>query len=219
MNEIKAKTPLQDSGERTHFETGAMREIVQGKGRFDLLPLAEISNIVTQLNVDDYNAIFKALYVEERPPKEGELKEFEVRIIAQIYSQIYLFRKFGSYQTLLSTFHLGVILNAYKSGIEWDSIQALSSEYITFFFDTLWELAKHYENGALKYEARNWEKGLPLHSFIDSALRHLTKVMVGLKDEPHNIAFLWNIVCAMYTKVNHPLLDDFTVAGIEKNGE
>lgn len=57
MNKIKAKTPLQDSGERTHFETGAMREIVQGKGRFDLLPLAEISNIVTQLNVDDYNVI------------------------------------------------------------------------------------------------------------------------------------------------------------------
>lgn len=69
MNKIKAKTPLQDSGERTHFETGAMREIVQGKGRFDLLPLAEISNIVTQLNVDDYNVIFRALLTEERPPK------------------------------------------------------------------------------------------------------------------------------------------------------
>jgi hypothetical protein len=216
MNGIKAKSPLQDSGERTHFETGAMREIVQGKGRFDLLPLAEISNIVTQLNVDNYNEIFSTLLIEERPPKEGEL---EVRIIAQIYSQIYLFRKFGSYQMLLSTFHLGVILNAYKSGVKLDSIQALNSEYITFFFNTLWELAKHYENGALKYEARNWEKGLPLHSFIDSALRHLTKVMVGLEDEPHNIAFLWNIVCAMYTKVNHPSLDDFTIAGIKKNGE
>lgn len=219
MNKIKAKTPLQDSGERTHFETGAIREIVQGKGRFDLLPLAEISNIVTQLNVDDYNVIFRALLTEERPPKKGELDELEVRIIAQIYFQLNLFRKLGSYQTLLSTFHLGVILNAYKSGVKLDSIQTLNSEYTTFFFNTLWELAKHYENGALKYEARNWEKGLPLHSFIDSALRHLTKVMVGLEDEPHNIAFLWNIVCAMYTKVNHPSLDDFTIAGIKKNGE
>ena len=37
----------------------------------------------------------------------------------------------------------------------------------------LLRLARHYENGCKKYGDRNWEKGIPAHSFADSALRHL----------------------------------------------
>ncbi len=33
-------------------------------------------------------------------------------------------------------------------------------------------LAQHYENGAVKYGDRNWEKGQPLSSYVDSMLRH-----------------------------------------------
>ena len=36
------KTPIMDSGERTTFDTGAVRDMHEGKGRFDLMPLYEI---------------------------------------------------------------------------------------------------------------------------------------------------------------------------------
>lgn len=56
-------------------------------------------------------------------------------------------------------------------------------------------IAIHYEKGCLKYGDRNWEKGIPLHSFLDSAMRHLVKVMDGQNDENHAVACLWNMIC------------------------
>lgn len=63
----------------------------------------------------------------------------------------------------------------------------------------LWELAKHYERGALKYSDRNWEKGMPMSRFIDSASRHLAEFKMGLVDEPHLVSALWNLICALET--------------------
>lgn len=41
------------------------------------------------------------------------------------------------------------------------------------------EVSKHCEEGALKYGEHNVDKGIPLHSLLDSASRHLAKYMVG----------------------------------------
>jgi len=60
-------------------------------------------------------------------------------------------------------------------------------------------LAKHFENGARKYQERNWEKGIPTHRFIDSALRHLFQVLQGKTDEDHASAVAWNILCYIET--------------------
>lgn len=51
-------------------------------------------------------------------------------------------------------------------------------------WEALIEVSKHCEEGALKYGERNCEKGIPIHSLIDSAFRHLAKYMMGMKDEP-----------------------------------
>jgi dATP/dGTP diphosphohydrolase len=59
--------------------------------------------------------------------------------------------------------------------------------------EALIRLAKHYAAGALKYADRNWEKGLPLHSFIDSSFRHLIQFMAGDRSEDHLAAILWNV--------------------------
>ena len=61
-------------------------------------------------------------------------------------------------------------------------------------------LAKHFENGAKKYGERNWEKGLPLNSFVDSGYRHLLLYMAGEKDEDHLVACAWNFLCALDTR-------------------
>ena len=86
-------SPIKDSGDRTEFTTGAVRDMHEGKGRCDLLPMC-----------------------------------------------------------------------------------------------VLLRLARHYENGCKKYGDRNWEKGIPAHSFADSAMRHIFKYMDGQRDEDHLIA-------------------------------
>jgi hypothetical protein len=58
-------------------------------------------------------------------------------------------------------------------------------------------LARHFETGAVKYGERNWEKGIPINSFIDSAIRHILKYMDGQDDEDHLVAAAWNLMCAM----------------------
>ena len=104
---------IKDSGERTEFETGAVRDMHTGKGRYDLLPMCVIDR-----------------------------------------------------------------------------------------------LAKHYEAGALKYSDRNWEKGIPAHSFADSAMRHFCKYMDGWDDEDHLIAAIWNLCGLAWTEVKRPEMMD-----------
>lgn len=104
---------IADSGDRTQFSTGAVRDMHEGKGRYDLLP--------------------------------------------------------------------------------WDAIH---------------ELAIHCENGAKKYGERNCEKGIPVHSLIDSAIRHLSNYLRGKKDEPHLRAAMWNVAFAIWMEKNKPEMQD-----------
>ena len=62
-------------------------------------------------------------------------------------------------------------------------------------------LAQHYENGSRKYGDRNWELGQPLSRYLDSAIRHLTKVVMGLEDEDHLSAAVWNIMAITETQL------------------
>lgn len=64
---------------------------------------------------------------------------------------------------------------------------------------TLRALAIHYEKGCQKYGDRNWEKGIPIHTFLNSATRHLAQVIDGKDDENHLIAAIWNLFCAYET--------------------
>jgi hypothetical protein len=55
--------------------------------------------------------------------------------------------------------------------------------------------------GAVKYEARNWEKGMPVSRYIESAKRHIELYQIGFRDEPHLWQALWNIGGAIHTTV------------------
>ena len=66
-------------------------------------------------------------------------------------------------------------------------------------FETLNDLAVHFERGCQKYGDRNWEKGIPLGEYLNSAMRHLWKWWLGRNDEDHLTAFVWNAVCLMET--------------------
>lgn len=86
-------------------------------------------------------------------------------------------------------------------------------------------LAAIYERGCVKYGQRNWEKGMPLSRFLDSAKRHIndyemiaTYIRAGIPldrlpahvnpKEDHLGQAIWNISSMIHLSVTKPELDD-----------
>ena len=157
------RTMLKDSGTRRGFESGAVRDIQEGKGRCDLMPLDTVAELLF--------------------PHDLFMK--------------YTLEDIQSFMQTMNYDHLITIIDRFLAEHKWSSYNALL------------EVAKHYEDGAKKYGERNWEKGILAHSYVDSAIRHLTKWRMGFTDEPHDRAFLWNILGLDWTCRNHPNLVDF----------
>ena len=61
------------------------------------------------------------------------------------------------------------------------------------------DISKHFEEGAAKYGDNNWRKGIPCNRYMDSAIRHLLKWRRNDCDENHDRAFVWNIMCCLWT--------------------
>ena len=61
-------------------------------------------------------------------------------------------------------------------------------------------LARLLEAGAAKYSARNWEKGMPLSEYLQSALRHLFQYLEGRRDEDHMAAAAFNVMAFIHTE-------------------
>ena len=64
--------------------------------------------------------------------------------------------------------------------------------------------AKRMEDGMSKYGERNWEKGQPVMSYIDSAMRHMWNFiddcMCGrVAEEDHLGAAMWNVASCIHT--------------------
>lgn len=157
-----------DSGNRREFETGAVRDIQEGKGRCDLMPLDVVA---------DY-----FWYSRNGKPN------------AEIFGYIY------DFQTTGDEFNLLVALGKFVEK-HWGEGKTM-----------LLEVAIHFEEGAKKYGENNWQKGIPVKRYIDSAVRHYLKFLRGDDDEPHDRAFCWNIMCAIWTCKHKPELNDYAEA-------
>ncbi len=66
-------------------------------------------------------------------------------------------------------------------------------------FIAIERLAKLYEAGAEKYGPNNWQKGIPIFAYVNSAIRHVFKLKEGWTDEDHAAAALWNVAGYMWT--------------------
>lgn len=106
----------------------------------------------------------------------------------------------------------GDVLSLYDAIIDF-SEQEMNRDIYTVMI----EVSKHYEVGAKKYDERNWENGIPVHCFIDSGVRHYLKWRRGDTDEPHDRAFLFNILGAIWTHINLPDLIDLPFRKDENN--
>lgn len=70
-------------------------------------------------------------------------------------------------------------------------------------------LALVMERGAVKYDDRNWEKGMPFSRFTDSALRHINQFVMGKSDEDHLAQAIFNLMAIIHFQEAGPAgLDD-----------
>ena len=164
------KATIPDSGTRTEFPSGAVRDRQTGKGRCDLLPLDVVYDLTgweEMLNIE----IFKQC---------GEIQHLHCA-----------FENFSKHSH-----------KDYGGGDKNRS-------------DLLLSVAHRFEDGAIKYEANNWRKGIPCRCYIDSAVRHYLKWRRGDTDENHADAFAWNILCCIWTAQNMPELNEYA-KGVQK---
>lgn len=138
---------LKDTGTRREFESGAVRDIAEGKGRCDLLPLDTTAEL---LHDEIFTMIGRYVWCGDTTSLVGAIRTFVAK-------------RYGDMPTAML------------------------------------EVSKHYEDGCKKYGERNWERGIPLHCYIDSGIRHYLKYLRGDNDEPHDRAFLWNMLGAIWT--------------------
>lgn len=148
---------IKDSGERSEFATGAVRDIQKGKGRCDLMPLDVIATLANDGIIHSIAAF----------QKNGDALNLESAI------KIFIETRNWNFPTMLL------------------------------------EVSRHFEEGAEKYGENNWQKGLPVKCYINSGTRHYLKWLRGDDDEPHDRAFCWNIICAIWTCKHKPELNDY----------
>jgi len=151
---------LKDSGERRQFGSGAVRDIQEGKGRCDLLPLDIVGHWLND------NVI-------------------------------------GWIDSFMKTCDMNCLYQAL------DCFDDNNHKKPTIIL----EVSKHFEDGAVKYGQNNWQKGIPVYCYIDSAVRHYLKFLDGQTDEPHDRAFIWNLLCCIWTCKHKPELNDYRKEG------
>jgi len=95
----------------------------------------------------------------------------------------------------------------FKSGSVRDVVRGKGSYYLLSPL-AIDRVAKHYENGADKYNPRNWEKGQELSVYVDSGIRHSFDYLGGMRDEDHASAVVWNWMGLIHTEemINRGLL-------------
>lgn len=157
-----------DSGERREFKSGAVRDIAEGKGRCDLMPLDIVADALEYF-CENYSKVR-----DMSDPLKAVYRFAETRDVKELYHACIAF--------------------SFRNSMD--------------FPDLLLEVSKHFEDGARKYGERNWEKGIPAHCYLDSAVRHYLKWFNDYDDERHDRAFAWNLLCLAWTLKHKPECND-----------
>lgn len=112
--------------------------------------------------------------------------------------------------------NIDLYMNTGKKECLVDAFKEFVGRYYPDIHTAILEVSKHYEEGCKKYGERNWQKGIPLHCYIDSAARHYMKHLRGDTDESHSRAFVWNVLGAIWTHTNKPEMIDLPFAESKK---
>lgn len=123
---------------------------------------------------------------------KGRMDLTPLEVVSKILSDDMIIERIGEFMKTEDSTFLYDALHLF-------SVTAYSGRVQTMIL----EVAKHFEEGAKKYGENNWQKGLPPKCYIDSALRHYIKLLRGDDDEPHDRAFVWNLMCCIWEVDHH----------------
>lgn len=194
---------LKDSGDRREFDTGAVRDMAEGKGRMDLVPWDIAYDINEHLMAieDDPASIRSVLYkfavIESILNHEnGLINAHRVQALKTAY--IMAAAEWIKYYYSDRLVHEPELLD--ENVKTKDAVRAdVSPSPNALFASAMLDVSKHFEDGAKKYSDNNWRKGIPVNFYFDSASRHLMKRLLYWNDEPHHRAVLWNLMCGAWT--------------------
>lgn len=199
---------IKDSGNRTEYSTGAVRDARVGKGRVDLMPLSVVNKVLNKATDDAKYFGFKDCDFTISEAREKLKHDLTMSCLESfIYG--------GDTDNLVMAIYYTIVFNdiyiaEYLSSAKEMEVKVTNNDIPVkqLIADTMRVCSIHFENGTLKYGERNWEKGIDLHAFIDSAGRHYLKLVAGFDDEPHHLATIWNMMCAVWTHKNLPQMND-----------
>lgn len=180
---VKKFDKVIDSGKRQSFDTGSKRDTDEGKGCPSLIAGEAF------LKVREYFQVRGVVYTEAFVHDKQEIA-LEIENNLWRYTQVVKNREDNIgriYEALELTCYL----------IALDEGQSYNHYYCAYN-----RLARHYQNGAIKYAKNNWRLGQPVSRFFDSTQRHLWKLGAGLNDEDHPAALLWNLIGIVQTKLD-----------------
>ena len=170
---------IKDSGDRKVFESGGVRDISVGKGKCDLLPLKEVYELME--------------YAENRYDNE-----YKIGYVSPI-------RFIHNYLAAAEAHPFGIG----EESFIYEALCAFAIREAGWDIPTLvLEVSKHFEEGAAKYKRNNWRLGLDASCYLDSGIRHYLKWKRGDDDERHDRAFVWNMLCMIWTVRNRPECND-----------
>lgn len=160
------------------YGEGATRNSKEGKGRYDLIPTEPMNSIIMAYNDTTFLREINSLKSSDQ-------------MIMLLYDYA-MKRQFAHTIILLALAHdlHGIGSKYYYADEIGESISAMMED-----------LSHHFEKGAKIYGEHNCEKGIPLKSFVDSGMRHMTQFInfTGDRDENHWIAAIWNFWMAEWT--------------------
>ena len=186
-----------DTSKLKDFGTGAKREDKTGKGRYDLIPGDVMNELEYFAWVEYFNNgsttcsatdVSKSAYFDNWTNVELYY-DFIVNVISYFFAKDHI-----ECTDDCGEISYEVDWNIFRSGL----------------YEMRKQLALHYEAGAVVHGVDNWKKGLPVYGserggcFLDSMRRHIDQALMGLTDEPHAVAALWNAFCAVWTLKNKP---------------
>ena len=226
---------LKDSGNRREFETGAVRDMQEGKGRMDLVPWGVALSIREAMDVLFYtrhygyevqNGKYRAVsayqcigpIVEYANWMDKELNDVEA-VCGNLQNPINRLQEIeNTFVKMAATFIMFQEF-APDSSFSFDDKGAVAMLLNDEWALAMLEVAKHYEDGARKYSENNWRKGMDPKIYFDSAMRHFMKWCRQMNDEPHDRAFIWNCMCGAWEaqQERHKIASNETTKTVNAN--